>query len=268
MALLSERSRRAILGVGVGLGFVLGGLWISGGATRVRALVRTAVSAPRIEPLAGSHASVPQEMTLDGVPARVRHCTAPAGTTLAALREHYDALATRESDCGGGRVLPHVASDPGDVAFVLWTSPRDGHRKGVIAQVEGGVVRYTLVDGEPLPGDALAGGSAPRVYLPGGIVAPEGSRASFSLEESGRGWAFFEAPGSSDAVASALRSSLARAAYHVDERVQPELEAAREAAPRSGGSPVVVSFQGKDRKGFLVVAPARPGTSRVTFALR
>jgi hypothetical protein len=228
----------------------------------VSALVRAAAYAPAIDPVDGSRSGTPRTLVLDGSPARVRRCEAPPGVSLASLVDRYDAVATRESDCGQGRTLPHATVCQGDVAFVVWTSSRDGHRKGVIASVEGGIVRYTLLDGEPLPGTEPSRSDGARLSLPGGITAPEGSRAGLTLEEDLSGFACFLAPGSSDSVASELRSSLERAGYSLDAKAPSERDARAEAGR------VVVSFRGKDRKGVFVVAPERPALSRVTLALR
>jgi hypothetical protein len=263
------RAGRPFLAGAVAVAFFTTGLWFAGGATRVSALVHAAAWTPGIEPMPGSHAGTPRSTVVDGIPARVRSCVAPKGTTIGAVRDYFDRVASSESQLGRGHELPHSTVDQGALSLVLWTS-RDGHRRSVIALEEAGLVRYTLVDGDPLPAvDPNRSLAESSVVLPGGIQAPEGARPELSVDDGLQGFAFFEAPGSPDAVAAQLRASIERARFEVDARTQAGIEAVQEStSSRSEPGRVVISFQGKNRKGCLVVAPARPGLSRVTLALR
>src|SRR5271170_7297196 len=131
--------------------FLACGLWIGGATARVHALVRAAASSPRIAPIDGSTTESTRQVQLDGEPARLRRCIAPAQLSLAAVRDHYEDVARHEGHVRGDDDLPYLAVDQPDSAYVLWTSAQDGHRKGAIIQRSAGIVEYTLLETEGAP---------------------------------------------------------------------------------------------------------------------
>ncbi len=245
-----------------GLSLLTFGLWFGGATSRVHALVRAAASSPRIEVIEGSRVLSTRSVVLDGQPASIRRCLAPSTVSLPVVREAYEEIARREGHVIGPDDLPYIAVDQPDSAYVLWTCAADGHRKGMIATRSAGVIEYVLLDAEASAEGTRPGG----VVLPGGASAPSGARGGLTIEEGGSSLTFFEAPGTPRDVAGALQASLGEAGYAVDPTEATTLNGVR--APRGEATRVVVPFKGKDRKGFLVVAPAGRGTSRATVIVR
>lgn len=255
---------RALRGVVAALALLSFGLWIGGATGRVHALVRAAAASPHIAPIAGSQVFPAREVVLDGQTARVARCVAPRTLSLAQVRDHYEDEARHEVHIHGDDELPYIAVDQPDAAYVLWTCAADGHRKGVIATRNAGAIEYTLLDAEALV--PVERGARSSVVLPGGAEAPEGARAALSVEEGGSSFTFFEAPGAPATVARELQTSLGRAGFELDDTAAPELEAASQKAHERAR--IVLPFKGKDKKGFIVIAPSGPGGSRATVVVR
>lgn len=260
-----DRTRRLAHAGGAGLLLLGLGLWIGGATGHVHALVRAAASSPQISPMDGSQSATPRQVILDGQPARLRRCLAPKNLSVGQIRDHYETLADQESCLPSGERVPYVAVNQPQGALVLWTNVKDGHRKGVIVQSNAGVVEYTLLDSEALePGPS----SRPSVLLPGGAIAPAGARGAMSVEDGPSSFSFFEAPGSPTTVADQLKQSLATAGFEVDTSKADAMDVATQRAPRGASSRIVVPFKGKEKKGFLIVAPSGTGSSRATVVVR
>ncbi|HZU96479.1 MAG TPA: hypothetical protein VFF73_07305 [Planctomycetota bacterium] len=259
---MSERARRLAAASAAGVAFLGFGLWIGGAAGRVHALVSAASSSPGISPIDGSKAENPREVVLDGQPARTRRCLAPKNMSVTAVRDHYEAIARRESRVGEAEV-PYVALDQRDGAYVLWTSVKDGHRKGVVVSREAGIVSYMLLDSEALPGRGQ--GASSTVVLPGGARAPQGARGGLTIEDGGSSFTFFEAPGTPAEVAAQVQASLADKGFAADQDGAPVLD---EAGTKAAHGRLVVPLKGRDQKGILVVAAEGRGSSRATLVLR
>jgi hypothetical protein len=253
---------RALYAGAVGIGFLAIGLWFGGAAGRVQALVGAAVSSPDVEVIPGSGAGTPRTISFDGQPARMRRCHAPRGFSVAAVRDHYEEVAKRESTFDEKHALPYLALDQPNGAFVAWTAAMGGRRKGVIVTEDAGQVDYMLVESEQ---PETFGRDQDR-GLVGGITAPAGARTGLSIDEGASGFSFLELPGEPEEAARTLRSALVAAGYAIDEEQAPELEAAKAGVPSRART--VVPFRGKDRRGFAVIAGSKPGLSRATILIR
>lgn len=261
---MTDRAGRLARASGAALLLLGIGLWIGGATGRVHALVRAAAASPEISPLDGSRTAAPRSVVLDGQPARLRRCVAPRGMSISQVRERYEDLAERESRLESGEQVPYIALDQPDGAYVLWTCVATGHRKGVIVQRAAGLVEYTLLDSEAL--DEAHGKTS--VLLPGGVAAPSGSRATLTVEDGNSSFAFFEAPGAPASVADQVKKSLEGAGYAVNVSSADAMDLVSSQKRRGGAPRVVVPFQGKDKKGFIIVAASGPSSSRATVVLR
>src|SRR5579871_1192152 len=145
MGRIVRAARAAFTGAAV----LTAGFFLSGGATRVSALAHELARSPGTEPIEGSRPGAPRIVLLDGSPARMRRCLAPASSSLEGVLDHYERVASRESALPGRKQLPYIVSFDGDSACVIWTNARDLARRGVLVSRTAAGIEYSLLDGDP-----------------------------------------------------------------------------------------------------------------------
>lgn len=274
MGLRSDKGR-LVYATCVGLAFLGTGLYFGGAAGRVHALARAAASSPPMATIEGSRVLSAQTVAFDGQPARMARCLAPPGMSVEDVRSFYEKLAQSDSTLATPvsnakaklEALPYVASDQPGGAFLAWISAKTAHRRGVIVQGDASGIEYVLLDAGPLEDDVNDETARGRVALPGGILAPPGSRRGLQMEEPSRAFSFVELRSSPEQAAVELAQAAEQAGYKVDAEAKAELDTVR-AGPRVSASRIVVPFEGKGRRGVFIVSGADSGGSRATFALR